>query len=163
VSGGRVYTMGNRHDQDTVWCWDTKSGRAIWKHTYAAKLGAVYYEGGPGSTPTVSGNTVFTISKWGDVFCFERATGKIVWHTDLRKEGIQTNRWGFAGSPLVRGKLVLLNAGSAGTALDVATGRIIWSNGTNATGYASPVTYRFAGGDAVLIFAAKHLVALELA
>src|SRR5205823_3139747 len=70
VSDGRVYTMGNQHDQDTVWCWDTKSGRAIWKHTYAAKLGAVYYEGGPGSTPTVSGNTVFTISKWGDVFCF---------------------------------------------------------------------------------------------
>jgi len=34
-------------------------------------------------------------------------------------------------------------------------------NGTNPTGYASPTLYHSAGKDSVLIFAAKHLVALE--
>jgi outer membrane protein assembly factor BamB len=57
--------------------------------------------------------------------------------------------------------LVILNAGAAGTALDRATGRLIWSNGTNAGGYASPTPFPSHGRDTVLIFAAKHLVALE--
>ena len=28
VSQGRVYTMGNTNNQDTVWCFDAKTGRA---------------------------------------------------------------------------------------------------------------------------------------
>jgi hypothetical protein len=57
--------------------------------------------------------------------------------------------------------MVILNAGTAGIALERATGRIVWSNGTNAAGYASPAPYASGGKEAVLIFAAKHLVALE--
>ena len=71
------------------------------------------------------------------------------------------NRWGFAGSPLIWGDLVILNAGTAGIALDRSTGRIVWSNGTNAAGYASPTRFASGGREAVLIFAAKHLVALD--
>ena len=59
------------------------------------------------------------------------------------------------------GNAVILNAGSAGIALDRETGRIVWSNGTNAAGYASPTRFESGGTDVVLIFAAKHLVALE--
>jgi len=57
-------------------------------------------------------------------------------------------------------RLARLNA-HAGTALDRNTGRLAWLNGTNPTGYASPILYHSAGKDSVLIFAAKHLVALE--
>src|SRR6266404_1783316 len=161
ISHGRLYTMGNTKDQDTIWCLDSLNGKEIWKHTYPAPLGPTYYEGGPGSTPTVEANRVYTISKWGDVFCLDAATGAVIWLRDLRKEGIKTNRWGFAGSPLIWHELVILNAGSAGTALDRATGKIVWSNGTNATGYASPTVFNSHGKECVLIFAAKHLVAVD--
>src|SRR4051812_5565498 len=50
VSEGRAYTMGNTEDKDTIWCFDARSGKDLWKYTYESKLGAVYYEGGPGST-----------------------------------------------------------------------------------------------------------------
>src|SRR5260221_1059077 len=123
VSRGRVYTMGNASNQDTIWCLDALNGKEVWRHTYPAVLGATYYEGGPGSTPTVEADRVYTISKWGDVFCLDAATGAVIWQQDLRKEGIKTNRWGFAGSPLIWHELVILNAGSAGTALDRTTGK----------------------------------------
>jgi outer membrane protein assembly factor BamB len=161
VSEGRVFTMGNTNNQDTVWCFDAASGDELWRHTYPALLGPQWYEGGPSSTPTVSGGRVFTISKWGDVLCLDAAKGTVVWQRDLRKEGIKPNRWGFAGSPLIWGDLVILNAGTAGTALDRRTGRVVWCNGTNAAGYASPVRCELDGRECVLVFAAKHLVALD--
>ncbi|MCX6930099.1 MAG: PQQ-binding-like beta-propeller repeat protein [Verrucomicrobia bacterium] len=161
VSQGRVYAMGNANNEDTVWCFEARTGKSLWQHTYAAQLGPQWYEGGPGSTPTVDSNRVFTISKWGDVFCFDAAKGTLLWQRDLRRDGVKPNRWGFAGAPLVWGNLVILNAGSAGIALDRTTGRVAWSNGTNAAGYASPTRFQTGGTDAVLIFAAKHLVALE--
>lgn len=138
VSQGRVYTMGNTRNEDSVWCLDAKTGQRIWQHSYFAALGPQWYEGGPGATPTVDGDRVITISKWGDVFCLDAAKGTVIWQRDLRRDGIKTNRWGFAGSPLLWGKSVILNAGSAGIALDCDTGRILWSNGTNATGYREP-------------------------
>jgi outer membrane protein assembly factor BamB len=161
VSQGRAYTMGNTNNEDTVWCLDARTGKLLWHHAYPAQLGPQWYEGGPGATPTVDGGRVFTISKWGDVFCFDAASGATVWQRDLRRDGVRPNRWGFAGSPLVWGDKVILNAGSAGIALDRGTGRILWSNGTNAAGYASPVRFMAGGKESVLIFAAKHLVALD--
>ena len=153
--------MGNTNDLDTVWCFDATTGTTLWKHTYPAQLGPQWYEGGPGSTPTVEGSRVFTISKWGNVFCFDAASGTIVWERDLRQDGVKPNRWGFAGSALVWGDKIILNAGSAGMALDRATGRIRWANGTNASGYASPTRFAADGKSSVLIFAAKHIIALE--
>src|SRR6187549_117915 len=34
VSDGRVYTMGNANEQDTVFCFDAETGKEIWKHSY---------------------------------------------------------------------------------------------------------------------------------
>lgn len=161
IAGGRAYTMGNGTNEDSVWCLDAKEGRLLWRKSYPSQLSPQWYEGGPGATPTVESNRVFTISKWGDVFCFDAVNGSVVWQRDLRQDGIKPNRWGFAGSPLIWHDLVILNAGGVGTALDYKTGRIVWSNGTNATGYASPTVFRVGGVESVLIFAAQHLVALD--
>jgi outer membrane protein assembly factor BamB len=161
VSLGRAYTMGNADEKDTIWCLDAASGKTIWRHTYNSALNPQYYEGGPGATPTVHDGRVFTISKWGDVFCLDAEKGKVIWEHHLREDGIHTNRWGFAGSPLIWKDLVILNVGSSGVALDSATGRISWMNGTNSAGYASPLLINSGDKEAVLIFAAKHLVAVD--
>jgi outer membrane protein assembly factor BamB len=161
VARGHAYTMGNATNTDWVWCFDARNGRLLWKHSYPAQLSPQWYEGGPGATPTVDGNRVFTVSKWGDIFCFDAVGGSIVWQRDLRQDGIKPNRWGFAGSPLIWRSLVIFNAGSTGIALDRNSGQIVWCNGTNATGYASPTLFRVGGTESVLIFAAQHLVALD--
>jgi len=157
VNLGKVYTMGNSGEQDTIWSLEAETGRLVWKYSYPARLGPLYYEGGPGATPTVKDGQVFTISKWGNVLCLNASDGAVIWERDLHRDGCNTNRWGFAGSPLVWKDLVFLNVGTAGTALDRKTGRTVWQNGTNAAGYASPVLFK----DSLLILGAKAIYALE--
>lgn len=161
ISHHRAITLGNHEDQDSIFCFDARNGHELWRHTYPALLGPQYYEGGPAATATIHQGKVYSISKWGDVFCLDAATGQVVWQRDLRKDAIRPNRWGFAGSPLIWNDLVIFNAGEGGTALNRKNGKIAWSNGTNTTGYASPVLFH--SKREVLIFGAKHLIAVEAA
>lgn len=162
VAEGRLYTMGNEDDRDAVQCLDAASGRVLWRHEYPCELGPKYYEGGPGSTPTVDGDQVFTISKWGHVHCLDARTGEVRWTRDLRDSpGLKPNEWGYAGSALVQEKAVYFNAAGAGLALDRRTGEVLWFNGTDSTGYASPVLATFAGQSQLLIFAARRLLAVH--
>ena len=163
VSQGRVYTLGNDKETDTVFCLEAETGAVAWKYSYDCPLDATYYEGGPGSTPTVDGPAVYTLSKRGHLFCFAAATGKVIWQKNLTNElGAVKPRWGFAGSPLVQENLLLLNVGSAGTAIDKASGNVVWTSGKEPAGYATPVPFLAGQQKAVMIFAAKALVAVAV-
>jgi outer membrane protein assembly factor BamB len=161
VSRGRVFTLGNTTNEDTVCCFAADTGKQLWQAGYPSRLDPQYYEGGPSSTPTVDGSRLFTISKWGDVYCLDAEKGTVLWKRDLKQDGFKPSRWGFAGSPLIWRHLVIFNAGAAGIALDSSTGNIVWSNGTNGAGYASPTLFAMSGRESVLIFAAKHLIAVD--
>ena len=165
VSGGLAFTMGNRAATDTVYAFDAETGRVRWKHSYRCDLAPLRHEGGPFATPTVDGGRVYTLSKLGHLFCFEAAAGRVVWQVDLVKAtGTQRSNYGFAGSPLVSGKLLILNAGPAGAALDKATGRVVWkSTGDIKPGHASPLPIAIGGRSGVLIMAKTQMVIVETA
>jgi len=163
VSKGRVYTVGNKEKQDTVYCFDANTGAVLWKHPYAAPLDSKYYEGGPSATPTVDGDRVYTLSKRGQVFCFDASTGKVAWSKDLAKElGVKTPTWGFAGSPLVEGNLVIVNLGGAGTALDKATAKVMWTSGKEEAGYSTPVPFNSGGERCAALFLAESVAAVRI-
>ncbi|MEM8953937.1 MAG: PQQ-binding-like beta-propeller repeat protein [Verrucomicrobiota bacterium] len=139
IANKKVYTIGNTDNVDTVYCFDADSGKEIWSHSYPAALDPKYYEGGPGSTPTVEGDTVFTISREGHVFSLDAANGSVRWSTHLVADlGFPAPTWGFNGSPLVLGERVFLNAGTSGVALDKASGTVIWKSAADEAGYSSP-------------------------
>ena len=120
--------MGNRDDQDTVWCFDAATGREIWKESYPCTKGKKWF--GTRSAPTVAGGLVYTASREGHVHCFAADSGEIKWSVDLaRKIGPKEPGWGFAGSPLIEGKLVIVNVGTYGTALDKMSGKTVWKTG----------------------------------
>jgi outer membrane protein assembly factor BamB len=163
VAGGRVLTLGNVGEIDTVFCFDADTGKELWKYSYACASDPTYYEGGPGATPTIDGENVYTLSKRGHLFCFKAADGKVVWQKNLITElGVGKPRWGFAGSPLVQGNLLLLNVGEAGTAVDKATGKIVWRSATNAAGYATPVPFNAEGESCAAIFSGKALLGVKV-
>ena len=58
VADGRVFTMGNATDVDTVFCLDAETGKVLWKHSYPCPLTPLAYEGGPSATPAVDGHRV---------------------------------------------------------------------------------------------------------
>ena len=163
ISRDRVYTMGNTNDTDVVSCLEAGSGKFVWQHAYACPLDPKNFEGGPGATPTVDGDFIYTFSRKGHVYCLNAADGKVAWSKNLNKElGLEIPTWGFAGSALVEGNLVILNAGNAGIALDKKSGKVVWDSGKGPGGYATAVP--LAGPDGgVAMFSRQSLIAVKAA
>ena len=164
VSNGKVYTVGNANDSDTLFCFDANTGAEVWKQSHPAKLDAKYYEGGPSATPTVESGKVYTFSKRGVVRCFDAAKGMVIWTKDLAEElKAAMPTWGFAGSVLIEGDLALLNVGSRGAALDKKTGKIVWSSDPDEAGYSTPVPFDSGGKSAITMAIKQDVVALSVA
>ena len=79
VKDGRLYTMGHADGTDTVFCLDALTGKEIWTHSYPCEKGQ--YEG-PRATPVVDGDSVYTVSREGQVFCLDAESGKVNWSTE---------------------------------------------------------------------------------
>jgi len=162
VAKGRVVTLGNANDSDTVYCFDAEKGSGLWKHSYPSELGDKYFEGGTTHTPTIDGDRVYTLGRWGDAFCFDLATGKVLWSAQLQKElGFPAPIWGFGGSPLVHGKLLILNVGDAGVALDKTTGKVVWKSSATECAYSTPLPVGQGDDALVLMSSAKSYVAVN--
>jgi outer membrane protein assembly factor BamB len=161
VVDGRVYAMGNIKDNDILYCLDADTGKEIWKKSYPCPIFKKQHEGGPSATPTVEGDSVYTLSKNGDAIRFRKASGEIVWHKKLNEDsGYKHPTWYFASSPLIIDNMVILNVGSYGIALNKADGGIIWENGKGASGYSTAVPFTLDGKKCVALFTAREMVTL---
>ena len=161
VVGGRLYTMGNVSDVDHVMCLDVATSKLLWDYRYPCAAADPNGYPGPRCTPTVDGNLVFTVSRNGHVLCLNATSGALVWTKNLVGDfGGRIPQWGFAGSPLVEGDLLILETGASGrstAALDKKTGRVVWANGNSAAGYGSPIAFDLARDRAVAVFSASGL------
>jgi outer membrane protein assembly factor BamB len=93
----------------------------------------------------------------GNLFCFEGASGKIVWSKDLKKEyNTKPALWGYAAHLMIDGKRLITLAGGSGShvvALDKDTGKEIWKAGSQPEQGYSPVLITEAGGKRQMIVA----------
>ncbi|WP_166442928.1 PQQ-binding-like beta-propeller repeat protein [Phragmitibacter flavus] len=159
VHDGKLYTMGNQNDQDTVWCFDADSGKILWQHTYSCPLDPLYYEGGPGATPTVHDDVVYTLSKKGHVHALNQQTGQVLWKRDLLADHqLELPEWSFAASPFIHKNLLILNVGDHGLALRLDTGVTEWTSPSTPSGYATPVPI---APNALAVFRAKFISAVN--
>lgn len=162
VAKGRVLTTGHADGKDTVFCFDADSGKLLWKHSYAAELGNKYFEGGTTGTPTIDGERVYQLSRWGDVFCLDAATGRAIWSKNLQQEAsVRIPDWGFSGAPLVHGTLLILNVGDAGMALDKTSGKIVWQSQNKEAGYSTPLPVSRGNETLVLLGSRQSYVAVD--
>ena len=158
VANRRLFTMGHdgqkRGGKETVYCLDAKTGKPIWTDSYAAPLVDYLHEGGPCATPTVDGNTVYTISKHGLLHAYQTSTGKKVWTKDMMAVSSMRKvpEWGFAASPYSMGNLLLIEAGAT-FALNKLTGDVVWKSQDYRAAYGSPIS--FSSGDK------KHIAVLK--
>lgn len=163
VVDNRAYTMGNENDQDTVWCFDIDTGDVIWKHTYPCELYANMHEGGPGCTPTVDGDRVYTVSKQGQMFCLNAKTGDVEWSKDLVNEfGVEMPTWRFSVSPLVEGDALILDIGKT-VALNKIDGSLLWKTENFTSAYSSTIAFTHNDKRYIATFPAYGLVILDAA
>lgn len=129
IVDGRLYTMGNIKNIDVVTCLNASDGKEIWTHKYPCELTPNLYEGGPSTTPTVHEGKVYTISKYGDIFCLDARSGKPIWEASAKAFFPENLKWwwGFAGSATIAGDVACFNASGKGLGLNKRTGDVIWS------------------------------------
>ena len=160
VSGGYLFTMGNTKAYDTIYCIDVDTGRTVWTYTYECSSGQYP---GPRATPTVDGDRVYTLSREGHLYCFQIDKGDVVWKRHLTKDyGARPPEWDFAGSPVVVGDRIVINAGRSGLAVDKLTGAELWTSGRSAGGYATPVIYEHDGRTAAAIFGSSSIYGVDI-
>lgn len=162
VVEGRLYTMGNSAEKDTVYCLDADNGATLWTSTYSAPLEPKNYEGGPSATPTVADGKVYTLSKKGVAYCLDATDGSVQWQSDLATlYSMRPPTWGFAGSAYLDGNLVIYNVGTHGLALNAADGTLAWQTGTGAPGYSTPVPFDFEKQRYVLLMGKRTFAAVR--
>ncbi len=142
IADGRLFTMGHQDGKETVYCLNVDTGEIIWTHTYRSELVANLYEGGPGSTPTIDGDQVYTLGKEGQLFCFRVADGKVLWQRELQADlGVRLPEWGFNSSPTVLGDQLILQGGRV-VSYDKRSGELNWKTPKHTPGYGSAAVIR---------------------
>lgn len=173
VANGRVYLM-DRIDApkqiERVHCLDEKSGKPIWTHEYEAVYKGIGYTAGPRASVTVFEGQAYSIGSMGHAFCFDAATGEVVWQKDFNAEySILTNKrmpiWGIAGSPLVTGGNVVFHVGGSDgacvVALDRKTGKETWRALKDRAQYSAPVLMDQNGRQSIVCWTGDSVAALK--
>ena len=141
VAGGRLYTMGHRNGEETLYCFDAESGEEKWKHTYKAQLVANLHKGGPAATPTVDGDVVYAVSRDGRLMAVAAGTGQPLWEQSLTEQTkTKVPEWGFSSSVVIEGNQLLVESGGIAS-FDKSTGKLNWHVGPHKIGYGSPAVF----------------------
>lgn len=162
VAEGAAYTLGNRGGSNTLWCFGAATGETRWRFDYGEALMDWQFEGGPCSTPLVAGQKVFAVGRSGAVHCLDAKTGRLLWLANLKAlTGLKPGNWGVNGSPLLSGRRLVLNYGTAGIALDPETGAQLWLTGREENAYTSPVSARTQGREVLCVAANEALTTVD--
>lgn len=152
VDGDRLYTQEQRGDDELVSSYALATGQPVWRHRDAARFTESEGGAGPRATPTLSNGRVYSLGATGILNALDAASGAALWSHNAASDTAAPNPgWGFAGSPLVVGDLVIAAASGRLAAYDAATGQPRWLGPANGAGYSSPQLVTIDGVPQVLL------------
>lgn len=139
VQGDHLYTQEQRGEDEVVASYNLTTGEPVWRHGDAARFWESNAGAGPRGTPTLSDGRVYTLGATGIVNALDARDGSVVWSRNAATDtGAKLPEWGFAGSPLVVGDVVVVATAGRLIAYDVATGDPRWKGPEGGGGYSSP-------------------------
>ena len=147
---------------------DAATGKTLWTDQHPTKFRPEVGGGdGPLCVPVIQGGRVFTFGAEGVLTCLDAATGKRLWQRDTHTDfGAQTGYFGAGSSPIVMGKLVIVNVGGAKNeagivAFSVATGETVWTKTGERASYSSPVPVMIADAPHLLVITRYRVILLD--
>jgi outer membrane protein assembly factor BamB len=166
IKGKYLYTVGKKTLKEvTIFCLNVETGKEVWQYAYKSD-----YE--PRSMPTIDGKYIYTLSFEGVLFCIKAKNGKVRWQRDIVKEfGAVKPFYGYAGSPVIEGDLIILTTNMSGMALNKSTGEKVWASEIDESGhgehhtqseYATPVIYNYKGNRNAAIFSRGGLYSVDV-
>jgi outer membrane protein assembly factor BamB len=149
VVGDRLYTMDSDGTTEYVVALEAGSGKEVWRVPAGAKL-VDSMGNGPRTTPTLDGGTVYAMGSHGRLLALKAADGAKIWEVDLPQAfGAKRPTWGYSGSPLIDGDLLILEVGGKDgkgvVAFEKATGKVRWGALDGDPAYSSPVMMTIGG------------------
>jgi outer membrane protein assembly factor BamB len=160
VKDARLVYIHRLGDDEIVECLHPETGASLWQFRYATAFEDRYgYNNGPRASPVIDGDRVYTVGAEGKFHALDLASGRVVWKHDLAADyRVPQDFFGTASTPLVEGRLLIVNVGAPGgpsvVAFDLTTGREVWRAGNEwGPSYASPVPAVVHGARRVLVFA----------
>jgi outer membrane protein assembly factor BamB len=166
IAGERLILLHRQGDQELVECLDAGSGKNIWKYPYATAYEDQLRKGnGPRSTPVIAGRRVITLGAEGKLHCLDLERGTKIWSRSLNEGyGVPQSYFGVGASPLVDGKLVMVNVGGrdAGiVAFALDDGKEVWKATSDAASYATPIAATVDGKRLGAFFTREGVVVLD--
>jgi outer membrane protein assembly factor BamB len=164
IVNGRMYTQGQRGNQEFVIALDVKTGNKLWE-TPTSRDFENDRGSGPRGTPTFDNGKLYAMTGEGTVVCLDAATGKIVWQIDsVKKFGGSVPHWGYSESPLIDGDRVIVMPGGRGASLvslDKRTGEVQWKTGDDHAGYSSAILADVGGAKQVIVLSAQSAFGVQ--
>jgi outer membrane protein assembly factor BamB len=169
VANGKVYLTDLQKkpvQTEGVLCFDEKTGEKLWEFRYPCEYVSVGYPAGPRASVVINESKAFSLGTMGNLYCFNAATGDVLWQRDLNKEyEIRMPIWGISATPLVTGdKIILQISGSNNAcviALDKNTGKEIWRNLEDIAAYSAPIIIEKNGKKVVAVWTEDSLSGLN--
>ena len=168
VAAERVYVMDRLVDPkevERVHCFEWKTGEKIWTHQYDCPYQRVSYKAGPRCSVLVADGLAYSLGTMGNLFCFDAATGRVVWSEDLDKEyDIRMPIWGIAASPILESGLLIVPACGKQAmlvAFDAKTGKEAWRALSDRGNYSAPIVIDQAGKRVLVVWTGDRVVGVD--
>lgn len=161
VADGRVFILGYKAGKDTVRALNRKTGKEIWSYSYNAKNFSSQNAGGTAATPSIAGKRVLTLSRDGQLHCFEASSGKILWKNNVGKQlGVAPPAFGFSGSPVVEGNKIYLELGVI-ACFNLKDGKLHWKTKNFGTSYSTPSPFQYQNKSYIACYPGSGLVVVD--
>ena len=153
VADNAVYFTAEEPDTGALYKLDASSGEVLWQKDLPYRPS---FTGGNQmlGSPSVAEGRVFASSNWGDYFCFDTASGEMLW----RFQNPTATEFIVSSPIYLNDGTVLLIDKFDLTLVDVSNGWVIWSKYTGDELYVSP---SYADGKAYMATSQRHVFVLD--
>ena len=164
IARGAAYTMFAEGKDEYAVCLDAATGEERWRvRTPRSNFSDWQGGNGPRSTPIIDKERAFFFGANGQLYALNIEDGEIVWTHHFQTEFISDPpHWGFSTSPLLEGKLLIVEVGGPSgksfIAFDKTTGRVAWASQDDAPSYASPIAITVSDVRQIVFFPVSGLV-----
>ena len=161
VGNGLLYTQEQVGDDEAVTCYAVDTGELVWMHRDKARFWDSHVGPGPRATPALSETRLYALGATGILNALDAADGTILWSRNVASDtGTTVPDWGFAGSPLAVGDLVVVAVSGTLAAYDQATGDPRWFGSPGVGSYSSPHPLTIDGAAQVLLMSSLGLTSV---